>query len=85
MITLAQAFANLPAEEQQDLVNGYFGNKLFEAIGQSSDDPAEVATKLANVKALRDSPLLKAMASNKQVEILELCDDAENLLSTPDE
>lgn len=85
MNAIIQAIAALPVEEQELMVKGYFGSKLFGAIGLSSDDPAELAAKLAEVNSVRESALLKALPADQQQKILELCDDAEDLLKTPDE
>ena len=85
MTTLAQAFAQLPINQQQDMVNQYLGGKLFSAIGLSSDEPEEIKAKLAEVQSVRESKLLAALSEDMRAKTLSLSDDAEDLLNTPTE
>ena len=85
MNPLVQAFSDLDPQDQRDMVQQYLGGKLFGVIGAANGTPEEINAGMAVIQNVRESRLLAAMPADTQKKTLSLCDDAEDLLNTPDE
>lgn len=72
-MTLAEAFASLPPEQQARLIKLHIGNELFDLAGGGEEGTMSAKEVDAELKLIETSALLRALPQKDREGILTKC------------